>query len=121
MTGSIGSLGVTASSISVQGNALVVAGPATLTNTGGAGALYVSAVAGPESLDVDLGPGKTFALGPPPAGHAWHIEVVNQAQLRRALDDMGWLGLGVLALAGYGAFKAAEALLDWHEQHGRRY
>ena len=120
MNGHIGSLQVSAPSITIRGGGMLVPAGAVLTNQG-SGLLLVSAQATDaagqvsECLEITLPAASSYTLPAPPGGQQWFVMVTTPRQVARAMEDAGLAGLLVLGFAGYGAVRA------WQDWRRRRY
>ena len=108
MTGHIGPIGVSASSLSVEGGSFQAQGSVTLTNESANATAIVGATTQDASgnvvqdFDIDLPPGKAYTLPAPPQGQQWTIVVLTRSQVGRIAIEGGIFGVALVALAAYG-------------------
>lgn len=126
MTGTHGSLIVTAPAVRVDNGQLVAGGgPVQLQNQGGK-PIFVDAQeqqVGQVSVDyrLTLQPGQGFKLPANAPGHMWHVVSIGQKVLAHTAADVGLVGIGLFALAGYGLGHAIGEGYEWLKRNRGRY
>lgn len=120
MNARIGNISISGDSLSVYGERLVANSAVTMTNGGSSEvAVLANAIAAggavTENYAITLGPGKSYKLPAPPAGHRWYITEMSRGKAQRIVEETGVVGLLLFGFAGYGAVQA------WRSWRGGRW